>query len=133
MYGAVDTHISPSPPPSPPIVDAAMQFKVYRRRWLYLICICLANMSNAIVRRTLLPQLKHGPALCLVMDQLCVHREFGQELLRCFLLIDQLALAGVHGRLQRVHITIDVGDRSLRHSIRSKRARLRAPRRLNFE
>jgi len=24
------------------------EFKVYRRRWLYLVCLCLANMSNAI-------------------------------------------------------------------------------------
>lgn len=25
------------------------EFKVYRRRWLYLVCLCLANMSNAIL------------------------------------------------------------------------------------
>lgn len=28
---------------------ATTGFKVYKRRWLYLTCICLANMSNAIV------------------------------------------------------------------------------------
>jgi len=48
MYGAIDNQISP--PPSPTIVVTTTEFKVYRRRWLYLICICLANMSNAIVR-----------------------------------------------------------------------------------
>jgi hypothetical protein len=48
MYGAIDNEISP--PPSPTVVVTPTEFKVYRRRWLYLICICLANMSNAIVR-----------------------------------------------------------------------------------
>ncbi|CAF0829360.1 unnamed protein product [Rotaria sordida] len=45
MYGAIDNEISPSPT----IGETPTEFKVYRRRWLYLICICLANMSNAIL------------------------------------------------------------------------------------
>ena len=77
--------------------------------------------------------ISENDTLPLVMDQFCVHRELGQELFRRFLLIDQLALAGVHGRLQCVHITIDMGDRSLRHSIRSECATRHAHGRLNFE
>jgi hypothetical protein len=46
MYGAVEV----SPSSSPEIVVTTTEFKVYKRRWLYLVCICLANMSNAIVR-----------------------------------------------------------------------------------
>ena len=90
-------------------------------------------MSNAIVRFTTFRRLEKRLSFSLVMDQFCVHRELGQELFRRFLLIDQLALAGVHGRLQCVHITIDMGDRSLRHSIRSECATRHAHGRLNFE
>ena len=48
MYGAVDNEVSTSSLPTDLVTP--VEFKVYRRRWLYLICICLANMSNAIVR-----------------------------------------------------------------------------------
>ena len=48
MYGAVDNEVFR--PPSPTVMVTTPEFKVYRRRWLYLVCICLANMSNAIVR-----------------------------------------------------------------------------------
>jgi hypothetical protein len=48
MYGAVDNEVFR--PPSPTVVVTTPEYKVYRRRWLYLVCICLANMSNAIVR-----------------------------------------------------------------------------------
>ncbi|CAF3833694.1 unnamed protein product [Rotaria magnacalcarata] len=45
MYGAIDTEVSPSPTG----VATTTEYKVYRRRWLYLTCICLANMSNSIL------------------------------------------------------------------------------------
>ena len=46
MYGAIDEQTSAEVPIG--------EFKVYKRRWLYLVCICLANMSNAIVRNSFL-------------------------------------------------------------------------------
>ena len=48
MYGAVDNQVSTSSLQTDSVTP--IEFKVYRRRWLYLICVCLANMSNAIVR-----------------------------------------------------------------------------------
>ena len=44
MYGAIDEQSSS------PLLGSTTEFKVYKRRWLYLVCLCLANMSNAIVR-----------------------------------------------------------------------------------
>ncbi|CAF4873324.1 unnamed protein product [Rotaria sp. Silwood1] len=45
MYGAITNEISSSST----VEETPTEFKVYRRRWLYLVCICLANMSNAIL------------------------------------------------------------------------------------
>lgn len=47
MYGTVESQVFLPPSQEAPVVPT--EFKVYKRRWLYLTCICLANMSNAIV------------------------------------------------------------------------------------
>ncbi|CAF1260024.1 unnamed protein product [Adineta steineri] len=47
MYGAIDEQIPVSPSPTTELIP--VEFKVYKRRWLYLVCICLANMSNSIL------------------------------------------------------------------------------------
>ncbi|CAF0888179.1 unnamed protein product [Adineta ricciae] len=47
MYGSIDN--DDSRPSSPTPLVTPLEFKVYRRRWLYLLCICLANLSNSIL------------------------------------------------------------------------------------
>lgn len=55
IFSDMDERFDDDPSVSTPLLTSTsstiQEFKVYRRRWLYLVCLCLANMSNAIVRK----------------------------------------------------------------------------------
>ena len=71
MYGTIDHDVLVT---TPLITTITTEFKVYRRRWLYLVCICLANMSNSIVSDRHFCSFDEIFCFLIVMDQFCVDR-----------------------------------------------------------